>query len=188
MKSLVRIVLLSAMLLSAAGCRKGPEIIPEKDFGRLYAELLVTDQWVSQHPATRRTADTTRVYAQVLESHGYTDEQVVASMKYYLRDPRRYKRALDVTVATLEKQFNEVDAEVTARDNVKSFLTQYRRNGRRDTVWVHPLPAYLPVDSVAVRVPQDSVYWAVRDSLLGPRQVPFVLPEREWPGVQRDSL
>ena len=176
MKRLLRIFLIVSLLLGAAACRKGPKIIPQKEFGRLYAELLLADQWVKLHPAERRTADTTLVYAEVLSRHGYTDEQVVASMKYYLRDPLRYRRSLDVTVSELEKHYNELDAELTAQDHVRDFLRRYRgRNGRRDTIWISPVGLAPVLDSTVLRIPEDTLYWQNRDSLL-PRPAYLFIP------------
>ena len=42
MKTLIRIAAVMLLLLAFAGCRKGPKIIPQKDFGDLYAELLLS--------------------------------------------------------------------------------------------------------------------------------------------------
>ena len=183
MKTLVRIVAAAMLLLAFAGCRKGPKIIPQKDFGNLYADLLLADQWVKQHPGQRQTADTTLVYAEVLRRHGYTKEQVVASMKYYLRDPLRYKRAMDVAVARLEKHYNETEAELTVRNNIKNYLFRYRPKGQNDTLWVQPVREIEPLDTTVLRVAEDSLFWAVRDSLYPYRPSVLFVPEHPYPTV-----
>ena len=183
MKHLVRIAAVLLLLLAFAGCRKGPKIIPQKDFGELYAELLLADQWVKLHPSERRNADTTLIYGEILRSHGYTGAQVVASMKYYLRDPLRYKRAMDVTVAQLEKHYNEVDAELTIQGNIKDFLKEYHPKNRKDTLWRQPVGLVEPLDSTVRRVPEDSLFWAVRDSLYPFRPAVLFEPSHPYPSV-----
>ena len=183
MKTLVRIVAVAMLLLAFAGCRKGPKIIPQKDFGNLYAELLLADQWVKLHPAQKRIADTTLVYAEILRSHGYTDEQVVASMKYYLRDPLRYKRAMDVAVAKLESHFNEVEAELAIQRNIKNFLKEYHPKDQKDTLWRQRVGRTEPLDSTVRRVADDSLFWAVRDSLYPFRPAVLFEPSHPYPSV-----
>ena len=184
MKPFFRIAALLMLLLVFAGCRKGPKIIPQKDFGELYAELLLADQWVRLNPSEKRTADTTLVYAEILQKHGYTDEQVVASMKYYLRDPLRYKRAMDVAVAKLEKHHNEVEAELTTRQHIKDFLREYRPKNQKDTLWRHPVGQTEPLDSTVRRVPEDSLFWALRDSLYPFRPAVLFEPSHPYPSVR----
>ncbi len=165
MKTLIRIAAVMLLLLAFAGCRKGPKIIPQKDFGDLYAELLLADQWVKLHPSEKKNADTTFVYAEILRKHGYTDEQVVASMKYYLRDPLRYKRAMDVTVARLEKHYNEVEAELSVQRRIRDFLREYHPKDRKDTLWQQRVGRVEPLDSTVLRIPEDTLFWMLRDSL-----------------------
>ena len=183
MKTFVRIAALVLLLLAFAGCRKGPKIIPQKDFGALYADLLLADQWVKLHPAQRRTADTTLVYSEILRQHGYTEEQVVASMKYYLRDPLRYKRAMDVAVARLEKRHAEVEAELDIRHHIKDFLAKYHPGNRKDTLWVQPVREPEPLDSAVRRIPEDSLYWVRRDSLYPFRPAVLFTPAHPYPTV-----
>lgn len=183
MKTFVRITAVLMLLLALAGCRKGPKIIPQKEFGSLYAELLLADQWVKTHTAQRSKADTSFVYAEVLRKHGYTKEQVVASMKYYLRDPLRYKRAMDVAVASLEKHQNEVEAELDVRNNIKDYLRRYRPSGQKDTLWVQPVRVVEPLDSTVCRVWEDSLFWARRDSLCPYRPSVLFKADRPYPTV-----
>lgn len=159
MKRAVRhIVLLSVLLLTAVvGCSRGPKIIPEKEFGALYADLLLTDQWINNHLIERRKADTTLVYASVLEKHGYSNEQVVASMKYYLQDPVRYKRAMEVAVSRIERRYNELDAEVEAQRHIREFLRKYRKT---DTVWTRSV-----TEPWVFTLPDPALYNVFRDTL-----------------------
>lgn len=184
MKPLVRILAAVMLLLALAGCRKGPKIIPQRDFGELYAELLLADQWMRLHPSDKKMADTTLVYAEILSKHGYTDEQVVASMKYYLRDPLRYKRAMDVAVARLEKHHGEVEAELTVQRRIRDFLREYHPKDRRDTLWRQPLDLAEPLDSTVRRVAGDSLFWAVRDSLYPFRPAVLFEPSHPYPSVR----
>ena len=111
MKKALRIFSVLVITLAVfSSCRKGGRIIPRDRMSKMYAEMLLTDQWISTHYDMRRHADTTFVYGPVLEKYGYTAEDWRASVAEYLHDPQRYARMLHRTVEILEKRVDELEA------------------------------------------------------------------------------
>ena len=75
------VVLLSLAAVSFSSCNMGGEkVIPRAKLSRIYAEMLMTDQWIQATPGVRLIADTSLVYAPILESYGYTTEDYMRSV------------------------------------------------------------------------------------------------------------
>ena len=66
MKHRINIYGLLFLALVALSCSKGPRVIPRGKMARIYAEMLVTDQWINSTPSVRRMADTSLVYEHIL--------------------------------------------------------------------------------------------------------------------------
>ena len=55
----------------SVSCRKDEaEVIPRSKMAEIYAEMLVTDQWITTTPGIRMIADTSLVYEPILEKYG----------------------------------------------------------------------------------------------------------------------
>lgn len=106
--------ILAVLLISVAvfsSCSKQEEkIIPRKKMSRIYAEMLVLDQWINLSQQTRKMTDTTLVYEPILEKYGYTSEDYRRSVYKYLDDPERYARILRSTSNILDKRIKELKA------------------------------------------------------------------------------
>jgi hypothetical protein len=86
MRFLLRnIVLVSAfVVLLLAGCNeKDGKVIPRGTLAEIYAEMLVTDQWILDTPGVRMIADTSLVYAPILEKYGYSTEDYIYTVDIY---------------------------------------------------------------------------------------------------------
>ena len=83
-------VLLLACLL--ASCSGRPRIIPRSVMTDIYADMFLADQWLSDHPSERVSADTMLFYDPILQRYGYTFEDYDASVRYYLKDPEKFSR------------------------------------------------------------------------------------------------
>ena len=104
-----------AMAASAAlfltSCRKdGAEVIPRKDMAEIYAEMLMTDQWILMTPSVRLIADTSLVYAPILERYGYDQDDYVKSVDHYMDDPERFSKIFRETGRILEAYVAELEA------------------------------------------------------------------------------
>ena len=105
--------LLAAFCLCA--CDKDGKVIPRKKFARIYAEMFLSDAWLTTAPSeARMQADTTAFYEPVFEKYGYTVEDYLASVSYYLQDPDRFSRILKRSGQLLDSEFKAVQAQLEA--------------------------------------------------------------------------
>lgn len=103
------ILILVAVLVFLPSCRKvGERVIPRGKLSRIYAEMLVTDQWIQTAPTLRKIADTSLVYEPILEKYGYTSEDYQFSVEKYMDDPERFSRILRTTSRILDGQLKEL--------------------------------------------------------------------------------
>ncbi len=117
---------LAAVMVVFASCSRGAEIIPRKKMAEIYAEMLVTDQWISTTPGIRHIADTSLVYEPILDKYGYDSDDYRASVDKYMDDPERFSRIfrtageiMDKRLAELRKEQARLDA-IAALPKIKS--------------------------------------------------------------------
>lgn len=119
MRAPLRYMALSAVAaLSFLSCGRKDKVIPRDDMARIYAEMFVLDQKISQESDIRRKADTLLVYEPVFEAYGYTSDDYRASMAYYIKDPDRYVKILKRTVEILETRRKELKAEKALQESM----------------------------------------------------------------------
>ncbi len=97
-------------LFSSCGKDEG-KVIPRKKLARIYAEMLVTDQWITSTPGIRQIADTSLVYEPILEKYGYDSKDYRKSIDKYMDDPERFARIFRSTVEILEARLGELKRE-----------------------------------------------------------------------------
>ena len=94
----------------SASCRKDEaKVIPRGKLAKIYAEMLVTDQWVTTTPGIRMIADTSLVYEPILEKYGYDSDDYRSSVEHYMNDPERFGRILRTTIEILDKRILELE-------------------------------------------------------------------------------
>ena len=108
------VVLALAVGLSLASCGKKERVIPKAE---IYAEMYVLDQWLDDNRSLRREADTSLVYAPVLDKYGYTYDDYLNSVDVYMKDPTRYSRILRRTSEILGSRLTELKAEKKAQED-----------------------------------------------------------------------
>ena len=106
---------LSAVVFLASCRRDDAKVIPRDDMARIYAEMLLTDQWIIHTPSIRLIADTSLVYAPIFEKYGYDADDYRKSIDRYMDDPERFARIfreageiLDARLSELEKRKEEI--------------------------------------------------------------------------------
>ena len=75
---------------------------------RIYAEMLLTDQWINDNWVQNRSADTSFVYRPILRRYGYDEKDWRKSVSKYIKDPDRYSRILKKSAAMLEAREKEL--------------------------------------------------------------------------------
>ena len=109
MKALLKHILPLLAVLVFASCKKDEaEVIPRGKMADIYAEMLMTDQWISSTPGVRMIADTSLVYEPILQKYGYDKYDYIKSIDHYMNDPERFSRILRSSGEKLEKRLKEL--------------------------------------------------------------------------------
>ena len=117
--------LLNLMLMMAAfaltSCKKDEvEVIPRSKLAQIYAEMLVTDQWITNTQGVRLIADTSMVYEPILEKYGYDIEDYLHSVDAYMDDPERFARIFRTSGEIIEKRLKELRRQQFILDQIAS--------------------------------------------------------------------
>ena len=100
-------VIAAAVLLSSCNGDEA-EVIPRAKLSEIYAEMLMTDQWITSTPGIRHMADTSLVYEPILEKYGYDSEDYRKTVDKYMDDPERFSRILRSTVEIFDERLEEL--------------------------------------------------------------------------------
>ena len=117
------ILILALVLVFVPSCKKdGSKVIPRSKLAKIYAEMLVTDQWIISTPKVRNIADTSLVYDPILEKYGYTPEDYQRSVMYYLNDPERFSRILRTSGELIDKELKVMRKEQAKMLRIKALM------------------------------------------------------------------
>ena len=92
-----------AAALTLAGCAQHARIIPESRLSRIYADMLIADQWIKDNPSQRKVADTTLFYEPIFRKYGYTTRDYQATVDKYIQDPEKFKKVVEATVGIIQE-------------------------------------------------------------------------------------
>ena len=112
MKSFFRYILLlcsASLVLSLLGSCRDSRVIDEEDMAKIYAEMLMTDQWINSTPNVRMMADTSLVYEPILKKYGYTVEDYRYSVDYYIEHHQDFADIMKQTVRILDARKHELE-------------------------------------------------------------------------------
>lgn len=160
-----------AAVLLFASCRRSDEakVIPRDTLAEIYAEMLVTDQWISSTPGVRMIADTSLVYEPILEKYGYSTRDYRKSIDKYMDDPERFARILRTTgeildgrIKDLRVELGKVKAEEARLKVLEEMLAKVKSDFRAEEFFPYMFdePYVHYYDSVAVKA--DSVLYVYR--------------------------
>ena len=131
----------SAIIFLTSCGRDVAEVIPRKDMARIYAEMLLTDQWIMNKPTVRKIADTSLVYAPILERYGYDAADYRKSVDHYMDDPERFAKILRETGEILDDRLTDLGIrkqEALRIKNMRLQAEQYRPDTKWDKVLAQP--------------------------------------------------
>ena len=119
-------ILVLAVISILAGCRREGRLIPRKELARIYADMLIADQWLNDNRSLRRQADTTLFYEPIFEHYGYTTADYAYSVRHYMDDPERFSRILKKSSSLLGSRLRKLKAYEAAlqraQDNAPVFV------------------------------------------------------------------
>ena len=107
----IAIIILAVVLLGIVPTffmHRNGQVIPRNKMARIYAEMLLTDQWINDNWVQNRSADTSFVYRPILRRYGYDEKDWRKSVSKYIKDPDRYSRILKKSAAMLEAREKEL--------------------------------------------------------------------------------
>ena len=108
-KLFLHISAVSAALLFCLACSQDKStVIPRGKMSKIYAEMLVMDQWAVSKSDLRTIADTSLVYEPIFQKYGYDTEDYRKSVEHYMKDPERFSRILRATSEILEDRIVEI--------------------------------------------------------------------------------
>lgn len=107
-----------ALFLSSCGGDR-VKVIPRDELAHIYAEMMMTDQWILNTPDVRLIADTSLVYEPILEKYGYDSDDYRKSVDEYMDDPERFAKILRETGDILELRLKELEVRKEEMERVK---------------------------------------------------------------------
>lgn len=177
------VLLVLAALLALQAC--GPKKISRRDMEDIFYEMFIQDQMIKQDRTLRQMADTSLVYAGILESKGYDTDDYLYSLHEYLAEPEKMEKVMGNVAERIEKELKVVRNEVALQAWRDKMLAIY---GKKIDTTKFPKPRIRPVDTLKIRFEGDSAYMHKEiDSLkLIPRDSLIFL--RDTLDVKADSL
>lgn len=176
--------IIALILFSSCSSREG-KVIPRGELAEIYAEMLLSDQWIATRPELRKNADTSLVYEPVLNKYGYTTQDYVLTIDKYMDDPERYSRILRTTVEIFDRQLKELEARKVELDRLEEIRKRLEKVRAEVSAYIsyktfYPDTArkeydHIP-DSLTVQMDSNRIYCLElifrHDSLIdGPRLV-----------------
>ena len=137
------------------------KVIPRKKMARIYADMLMTDQWVTSTPGIRMIADTSLVYEPILDKYGYDSDDYRKSIEVYMDDPERFARILRTTGEILQGRIDDLEKQQVILD-MKANLPKLNYNISWDEFfpYIFDEPYVHNYDSITFE--PDSVLWIYR--------------------------
>ena len=117
---LQHIVVLLAAVVMAVSCSERAKVIPRGKMAAIYAEMLMTDQWINSRPDVRRIADTSLVYEPILQKYGYDHKDYLKTVDEYMNDPERFARILRASGDIIEERLTDLRWELEQRNRLEA--------------------------------------------------------------------
>lgn len=123
----VKSVLISAavVLTALVSCSDRGRVIPASKLTDIYVDMFLSDQWLSSHYSSRKTADTTLFYEPIFRKYGYTVKDYDASVKHYIEKPDEYAKILKTASIRLDnkaKYLRKVDDYYSRKKEVSHYV------------------------------------------------------------------
>lgn len=118
----------AALLMLFASCRKEEaKVIPRDQLADIYTEMLMTDQWILHTPDIRKIADTSLVYEPILAKYGYTTDDYVRSVDFYMNDPERFARILRTSSEQLTARLERLREKKKKQEELQKIQKERER-------------------------------------------------------------
>lgn len=116
------------LVLFLSSCGRGRvKVIPRDELAEIYAEMMVTDQWILNTPNMRMIADTSLVYDPILKKYGYDADDYRKSVDVYMDDPERFAKILRETVEILEAKVKQLEVKKEEQERLKQLRKEMEK-------------------------------------------------------------
>lgn len=104
-----RLIILIAAAVCAVSCSQKPEI-PFDDMVSIHHDMLMVDCALQDFPALFINRDNEYVYLPILEKYGYSGEQYLAAVKYYIYDTEQFMEIMNAVGTRLQNEWDVLSA------------------------------------------------------------------------------
>ena len=111
-KTITAIVMTSILLLLS--CSRNDRIIPKDVMSGIYYDIYMTDEAVNKEYKYRKMVDTMLLYEPIFKKYGYTTEDYIRSLHYYLARPDKFEDVFEDTKAMLERRKAQLESILEA--------------------------------------------------------------------------
>ncbi len=159
-KVFLHISAVSAAVLMCLACSEDKaSVIPRGKMARIYAEMLVMDQWALSEGHLRSAADTSLIYEPIFQKYGYDTEDYRKSVEHYMKDPERFSRILRTSAEILDErivELKELKKAFARQEEIARFVTDFNIGEFYPYLSDEPYVHYY--DSLSVVADSGSVY------------------------------
>jgi|GEM_PF-2479085 len=120
-------ILLALSALLWVSCLKEARRIPRDKMVDVCTEMFFMDQKIRYDQDLRSKVDTVLFYEGIFEKYGYTIDDYLYSVKYYLEDPERMAKIMADVGENLEKQVKELDVLIEQEDWKNAMMEIYNK-------------------------------------------------------------
>lgn len=117
---LIRLSILALLFLASCG----DSLIPRGKMSRIIADLYVTDRYVFSYHDLMKSADTSKLYEPIINKYGYTTQDFVNTIGYYVERPAKLKTIYANAKLILQAEFASAEAEVARKRSLDSLLVE----------------------------------------------------------------
>ena len=121
------IVCLVLAAVVSVSCHKGPQRIPRGEMVDIFSEMFMQDQFIRYDLDIRRVADTSLVYEGIFREHGYTTDDYLYSVRYYLSDPSKMTKIMEKVTERFEALSLGMEGAVKDYEWQRKMMAIYNR-------------------------------------------------------------
>ncbi len=117
-------ILLLLVIISLTSCDRN--LIPQRKMPEIIARLHLADRYVNSNYRLVLKADTTKIYESVLNRYGYTGDQFIYTIDYYLTRPVKLMEFYKEAKQLLEKWEKQTEDLITYNQMMEFKLRPYK--------------------------------------------------------------
>lgn len=150
------------VIMALTGCSSSEnDVIPSDKMSLIIADFYMSDQYIALEPAYKGEMDTTLLYETVTERYGYTFEDYLKAMEYYLQKGDMLKRIYTQAKERLIRRRDELAIQNAKIESYNEALRFFEMK-KADQLWKEPdLRAIYHLSGIKVK--QE---WDIRDTTI----------------------